>query len=208
MPEARALGKHTVSSVGSTAEVEQAAAGATQPPPQRVEGASESDKGWPAPVDTGAVPPPPPPPLERMRDAVRKQLCPRSSQKRQAEAPALAPHKVLKGQPEGASCPRRGYRGGHEGSGGEAPLPREAEAHALDKAEVPPVTEATEGEVEAPRTSEAEATEAGAPRTTKAEVAEAGVGAAKPVAQDMETEAGQASVPPLVQDLLPSQGSA
>ena len=32
-PEARALGKHAVSPVGSTAEVEQAVAGATQPPP-------------------------------------------------------------------------------------------------------------------------------------------------------------------------------
>ena len=34
------------------------------------------------------------------------------------------------------------------------------------------------------------------------------VGAAEPVAQDAAVEAGQASVPPSVQDLLPSQESA
>ena len=62
-PEMRALGKRTVSPVGSTAVVEQAAVGATQLPPQRVEGAPESDEGRLAPVDTGAVPPPLPPPL-------------------------------------------------------------------------------------------------------------------------------------------------
>ena len=77
-PKARALGKRAVSSVGSTVEVEQAAAGVTQPPPQRVEGAPEFSEGRPAPVDTEAVPPPPPPPLQRRRDAVPKQLYPRS----------------------------------------------------------------------------------------------------------------------------------
>ena len=45
-PEARALGKRAVSPMGSTVEVEQATAGATQPSPQRVEG------GWsPAEAD-------------------------------------------------------------------------------------------------------------------------------------------------------------
>ena len=77
-PETRALGKRAVSPMGSTAEVERVTAGATQPPPQRVEGASESGEGWPAPVDTGAMPPLPPPPLQWTRDAVRKLLCPRS----------------------------------------------------------------------------------------------------------------------------------
>ena len=62
-PEARALGKRAVSPMGSTAEVEQAAAGATQPPPPRVEGALESGEGRLAPADIGAVPPSPPPPL-------------------------------------------------------------------------------------------------------------------------------------------------
>ena len=76
-PETRALGKHAVSPVGSTAVVEQAAVGATQLPPQRVEGAPESDEGRLALVDTGAVPPPPPPPLQR-RVAVPKRLQPRS----------------------------------------------------------------------------------------------------------------------------------
>ena len=77
MPEARALGKRAVSPVGSTAEVEQAAAGATQLPPQRVEGAPESDEGRLASVDAGAVPPPLPPPLQRSV-AVPKRLQPRS----------------------------------------------------------------------------------------------------------------------------------
>ena len=77
MPKTWALGKRAVSPVGSTTVVEQAAVGATQLPPQRVEGALESDEGRLAPVDTGAVPPPPPPPLQR-RVAVPKRLQPRS----------------------------------------------------------------------------------------------------------------------------------
>ncbi|XP_066334456.1 uncharacterized protein [Miscanthus floridulus] len=85
-------------------------------------------------------------------------------------------------------------------------MPHEAEARESDGAEAPSVAEATEGEAEAPRTSEAKATEAEAPRTTEAEVAEAGalgateagvveasVSAAKPAAQEAETEAGQES---------------
>ena len=75
--EARALGKHAVSPVGSTAVVEQAAVGAMQLRPQRVEGAPESDEGQLAPVDTRAMPPPPPPPLQR-RVTVPKWLQPRS----------------------------------------------------------------------------------------------------------------------------------
>ena len=76
---------------------------------------------------------------------------------------------------------------------------------------------ATKGKGEAPRTSEAEVVKAGAsratkaevadaeaPRTTEAKVAEAGLGVAKPVAPDVKTEAGQASVPPSVQDPPPS----
>jgi len=73
----RALGKRAVSPVGSTTVVEQAAVGATQLPPQRVEGAPESDEGRLAPLDTSAVPPPLPLPLHR-RVAVPKRLQPRS----------------------------------------------------------------------------------------------------------------------------------
>ena len=62
-PEARALGKRAVSLMGSTAEVEQVAAGATQLPLWRVEGAPESSEGRPASADTGAVPLLSPPPL-------------------------------------------------------------------------------------------------------------------------------------------------
>ncbi|XP_066316069.1 basal body protein 10-like [Miscanthus floridulus] len=104
-------------------------------------------------------------------------------------------------------------------------MPREAKACESDGAEAPSVADTTEGGIEASRTSEAEAMEAGAPRTaeadvagtrapetieagvagtgapktTKAEVAGAGVIAAKPVAQEVEAEAGQASIPPSVQ---------
>ena len=70
-PETRALGKRAVSPLGSTAEVEQAAAG---PAPPRVERAPESGEGRPASADTGAVPPPP---LQR-RDTVKKRLSIRS----------------------------------------------------------------------------------------------------------------------------------
>ncbi|XP_066341890.1 uncharacterized protein [Miscanthus floridulus] len=120
-------------------------------------------------------------------------------------------------------------------AGEEAPTPHEDRALKLGEAEAPSIAEATEGKAKAPRTSEAEVAEAGAsrafeaevadagaprtieakvaevdagaPRTTEAEVAEAGLGAAEPVAQDAETEAGQASVPPPVQDPPPSQDS-
>ena len=60
MPELQALGKRAVSPSGSTVVTEQATAGATQLPPQGVEGAPESDEGRLAPMDAGAVPPPPP----------------------------------------------------------------------------------------------------------------------------------------------------
>ena len=92
-------------------------------------------------------------------------------------------------------------------------MPSEAKALEPGEVEAPSIAEATEGEVEAPRTSEAKVADAGAPRSTKAkveeagapgtieaEVAEAGLGAVEPAAQDAETEVGQASVPPLVQD--------
>ena len=52
------------------------------------------------------------------------------------------------------------------------------------------------------RAPEVEVASAGAPGTIEAKVVEAG--AAEPVAQDAEMEVGQASVPPLVQDLPPS----
>ena len=74
-PEARALGKHAVSPLGSTAEVEQVTVGATQLPPQKIEGALGFGGDRSAPVDTEAVPLPPPPLLQR-RVAVPKRLHP------------------------------------------------------------------------------------------------------------------------------------
>ena len=76
-PEARALGKRAVSPVGSTAEVEQVAAGVMQLPRQRTEGVPESGEGRPEPGDMEAVIPPQPPPLYR-RVIVPKWLHPRS----------------------------------------------------------------------------------------------------------------------------------
>ena len=76
-PGARALGKRAVGPVGSTAMVEQVAAEATQPPPQRTDGAPGSFEDRPAPLDTEAMPLLPPPPL-RTRVAVAKRLPPHS----------------------------------------------------------------------------------------------------------------------------------
>ncbi|XP_066373869.1 uncharacterized protein [Miscanthus floridulus] len=145
------------------------------------------------------------------------------------EAPTLAPLKALKepvAQGEATEAATKQ-------AGEEAPMPREARALESGEAEAPSITEATEGEVEAhrtskakvaeagasrafeakvadveaPRTTEAEVAEAGAPGTSEAEVVEAGLGAVEPVAQDAETEVGQASVLPPVQDPPPSQES-
>ena len=60
MPELWALGRRVVSPLGSTVVVEQAAVGAMQLPPQRVEGVLEFGKGRPAPADIEAMPPPSP----------------------------------------------------------------------------------------------------------------------------------------------------
>ena len=77
VPEERVLGKRAVSPVGSAAAVERVAAGATQLPPQRTEGAPGSIENQPTPMDTEAVPLPPPPPLQ-MRVTMPKRLQPRS----------------------------------------------------------------------------------------------------------------------------------
>ena len=68
------------------------------------------------------------------------------------------------------------------------------------------VPRTSEAEVAEARASEVKVADAGAPRTTEAEVVEAGT--AEPAAQDAEMEAGQALVPPPVQDLPPLQESA
>ncbi|XP_066354650.1 uncharacterized protein [Miscanthus floridulus] len=196
-PETRALGKRAINPMGSMAEVERATAGAMQPPPQRVEGALESGEGRPAPMDTKAMPPPPPPPLQRMRDTVRKLLCPRSSWKRQADVPVLAPRKALKVSTsstarwveEAQAAIQRGTastkvdpkepvaqgeatEAATKQAGEEAPTPYEAEALELGEAEAPSIAEATEGEARAPRTSEAEVAEARAPGATEAKATE------------------------------------
>ena len=79
--------------------------------------------------------------------------------------------------PKEPIAPEEAIEAATKQAGEEAPTPREAEAHESDEAEAPSVAEATEGEVKAPKTFEAEVA---------------------------ETEAGEASVPPPVQDLPPS----
>ncbi|XP_066311252.1 uncharacterized protein [Miscanthus floridulus] len=165
----------------------------------RTEEALESSEGRSVPADTGTVPPPSPPPLSRTRDAVQKLLLPRSSQKRQVEAPALAPIKALKvstssiarwvvdahatiqcGTVLARADPKKPVAQGEATEaamkqvGEEAPTPREAGALESGEAKVPSITKATEGEVEAPTTSEAKVAEAGASKDSKAEVADAG----------------------------------
>ncbi|XP_066358095.1 uncharacterized protein [Miscanthus floridulus] len=212
-PEARALGKRTVSPMGSTAAVEQVAAGATQLPPQRTDGAPGSVEDRPAPYLI-------------------------FSQKHPTEVPTLAPLKALKVRPSstahwvveaqatiqhGAASARADPKepvaqgGAAEATptqtGEGAPPSREAEARELDGAKAPSVTEATE--VKAPWASEAEATEAEAPRTAEAAAAGAGapgtteadVIAAKPSAQAVEMKAVEASVAPLVLGLPLLRGS-
>ncbi|XP_066358482.1 uncharacterized protein [Miscanthus floridulus] len=219
MPEARALGKRAVSPVGSTTEVEQAAAGATQPPPPGVEGAPEPDEGQPAPADTGAVPPSPPLPVQRTRDApeasggsarlgARKALKVSTSSTAQwvVEAQAAIQHSVAsaRADPKEPVAQGEAAEAATRQAGEEAPMPCKAEAHELDEAEAPSVTKATEGEAEAPRTSKAEAMEADASRTTEAEVAEAkALGTTKAEAVDV----GHALILPLVEDQPPSQES-
>ncbi|XP_066341631.1 uncharacterized protein [Miscanthus floridulus] len=151
------------------------------------------------------------------------------TRKRQVEALALVPRKALKEPVTQGEAIEVAI----EQAGEEAPTPREAEALEPSEVEAPSIAEATEGEAEvprtseaevvgagaprtteaevakdgAPRTTEAEVAEAGAPGTTKAEAAEAGFGVAEPAAKDAEIEAGQASIPPSVQDPLPLQES-
>ncbi|XP_066385189.1 uncharacterized protein [Miscanthus floridulus] len=193
-----------------------------------------------------AVPPPSPPPLQMTGDAMWKRLCPHSSRKRQAEAPALAPHKALKvstsstaqwvveaqatiqhgtastrANPKEPDDQGEATEAAMKQAGEEASTPCESEALEPDEVEAPSIAEATEGKAVAPRTSKAEAAEAGvsrttkakvaevkAPGTTEAEVGEADMGAAKPAAQEAETDVWQALVPPPVQDPMPLQESA
>ncbi|XP_066311297.1 uncharacterized protein [Miscanthus floridulus] len=204
------------------------------------------------------MPPPLPPPLQRWV-AVPKRLHPRSSWKRKAEVPALAPLKSLKvstgsaaqqvveaqaavqhGEASARADPRELVAQGEvtwvatEQAREEMPMPRVAEAHESDGVEAPSVAKATEGGTEAPQTSEAEATKAMAPRTAEADMAGigapetteagvagtgapktteagevgAGMSVAKPAAQEVEAEVGQASIPSPVQGPPPLHESA
>ncbi|XP_066354536.1 uncharacterized protein [Miscanthus floridulus] len=180
MPEARALGKLAISPVGSTTEVEQAAVGATQPPPQRVEGAPESSEEAPALAP---------------RKALKVSTSSTAQWVVEAQAAIQRDAASARADPKESVAQGGAAEAATEQAEGEEPTPRKAEARESDEAEVPSVAEATEAEAEALRTSEAEAIEAGAsrtteaevaearaPRTTEAEVAEVGVGAAEPAA--------------------------
>ncbi|XP_066365505.1 uncharacterized protein [Miscanthus floridulus] len=203
-PKARALGKRVVSPVGSMAEVEQVAAGATQLPLRRVEGAPESGRDRPAPADIEL-------------EASGGGACLGATQVAQGEHGL---HRSMGGGGTDRHTARRGVGEGRPEGASRLGGGSQGEARESDGTEAPSIAEATEGETEAPRTSEADATEAGAPKTTKAEVAGteapetteagvvgAGVSTVKPVAQEVEAEAGQASILPPVQGPPPLQES-
>ncbi|XP_066323903.1 uncharacterized protein [Miscanthus floridulus] len=176
-PEERALGKRAVSPVGSAAAVEQVAAGATQLPPQRIEGASGSVEDQPAPMNTDAVPLPPPLPAQT-RVAVPKRLQPRSSRKRPAEV-VEAQAALQRGAASARADPKEPATQGGAAvaaltqTGEGAPPPRDGEARGSDAAEVPLAAETTG--IEVPGVSQAGTTEAAVPRTIEA--AAAGTGA-------------------------------
>ncbi|XP_066314898.1 uncharacterized protein [Miscanthus floridulus] len=197
MLEARALGKHTVRPTVSMAKVERAAVGATQPPPQRVEGVPESGEDRPAPADTEVMPPPPPPPL-----CTNVRQTPGVLQVTEAQTTIQRGVASARADPKEPNAQGEAAEAAMEQAEEEAPMPREAEARESARAKAPLVAEATEAE--APRASEAEATEAGVPRIIEARVAEAGMSTVKPAAQEVETEAGQASIVPPVQGPPPS----
>ncbi|XP_066334355.1 uncharacterized protein [Miscanthus floridulus] len=221
-PEERALGKRAISPVGSAVVVEQVAAGATQLPPQRTEGAPGSIEDQPAPMNMEVVPLLPPPPAQT-RVAVAKR------QKRPVEVLSLAPLKVLKVSPgssaywvaEAQAALQRGAASARvdpkepatQEEAAEATLtqtregvlpPREGKAHESDGTGVPLVAEATE--VEVPRVSEAEATEAGAPKAAEAVAAGVDVSATTEamMAEDEApeiTEADMTAVKPSAQEV-------
>ncbi|XP_066333714.1 uncharacterized protein [Miscanthus floridulus] len=196
-PETWVLGKRIVSLMGSTAEVERATVGATQQPLRRVEGASESGEGRPAPVDMGGRA------TAAATTAVEDEgrnakVVVSPFEKRQAETPTLAPRKALKvstsstarwvvetqatiqcGAASSRADPKEPVTQGKateaatKQAGEEAPTPHEAKAHESNEVEAPSVAEATEGEAEAPRTSETEVAEARTSRASEAEVVDA-----------------------------------
>ncbi|XP_066351675.1 uncharacterized protein [Miscanthus floridulus] len=209
-PEARALGKRTVSPVGSAAVAEQVVVEAMPPPPQRTEGAPRSAEDRPAPMDMDAMPLPPP-------------LLLQMSWKRPMDNLPLAPLKALKASPrssvhwvaEAQAAIQRGAASTRvdpkepaaQGGVAEAAPTRSDGAIVPFVAEAPGASEAEAMEAPVPTTAEttvsvvgistsAEATmaEAGAPKTTEAVIVEAGapevtmavVMAARPSVQEAE----------------------
>ncbi|XP_066323306.1 uncharacterized protein [Miscanthus floridulus] len=178
MPETRASGKRTVSPMGSTAEVERATAGATQPPPQRAEGVLESSEGRPAEAPALV-------PLKALKvstSSTARWVVDAQATIQHGTASARADLKELVAQGEAIEAATKQ-------AGEEAPMPCEAGALESGEVEAPSITEATEGEAEAPRTSEAEVAATGASRASEAEVAEAGASRAS------EAEVADAEAP-------------
>ncbi|XP_066323700.1 uncharacterized protein [Miscanthus floridulus] len=185
-PEARALGKRAVSPMGPTAVAEQAAVGATPPPPQRIEGA-------PGPVGDRRKRP-----VEVLSLAPLKALkvSPGSSAHWVAEAQAAIQRGVasVRADPKEPATQGGAAEVTSTQTGEGALPPREGRARESDGAKVPLVTEATE--VEAPEVSEAEVTEAGVPKTTEA--AAAGVG----VSATTEATMAEAGAPETVEAMI------
>ncbi|XP_066384745.1 uncharacterized protein [Miscanthus floridulus] len=152
-PEARALGKHVVSLVGSTAAAEQVAAGATQPPL-----CSVLSRKRPTEVPTLA-------PLKALK------VNPSSTAHWVAEVQATLQRGTTSARvdPKEPATQGGAVEVAPTRTGEGAPTPHEGEAHESDGAEVPSVAE-----VEAPLVSEAKAAGAGASRTIEAAAAGAG----------------------------------
>ncbi|XP_066323257.1 uncharacterized protein [Miscanthus floridulus] len=177
-PETRASGKHAVSPMGSTTEVERAMVGATQLPTQKHQAeapalaplkalkvSTSSTARWV--VDAQAA-------MQRGTVSARANLKEPVTQEevtkvatKQAGEEAPTPREV--GATEGEAKAPRTY----EAEVAEAEASRASEAKVAD-AEAPRTTEAEVVEARASRASEAEVADTGAPRTIKAEVAEAG----------------------------------
>ncbi|XP_066323608.1 uncharacterized protein [Miscanthus floridulus] len=227
MPEAWALGKRAVSSVGSTVEVEQAAGEGN--PTASAEGrggagvrrgpAVTDEHGGHATAAATVV-------VEDEGRGAEAVVSPVEhlvfSRKCHAEAPALAPRKALKvstssitqwvveaqaaiqrGAASVRADPKEPIAQGEatgaamEQAEEEEPTPHEVEARGSDEAKAPSVAEATEVEAEAIRTFEAGATEAGASRTTEPKVAGAG---ALGTTKAEVAKAGMGTVEPAAQE--------
>ncbi|XP_066316326.1 uncharacterized protein [Miscanthus floridulus] len=188
--------------------VEQVAAEATLPPPQRTDRAPGSFEDRPAPMDTEAMPLSPPPPLlfflSRKRPVDELPLAPLKALK---VSPGSSTHWVAEAQ-AAIQCSAVSAKADPKepaAQGGAAEVtptqmregvlpPCEGEAHESNGAGVPLVTEAF-------GVSEAKATEARAPKTTETAMAAVGV------STSTEATVAEAGAPETVEAIIAEAGA-